>query len=581
MPTRSSRLAGAARVAAVAAAACVTSVAQAARDATYTGAVARIVERHCIACHGPGAGPVSGSLASYEDLRARATEVLSAVERGAMPPWPLDPSRSLPMRNDPRLSAAETDALRAWVARGMPRGDGVPRQISPAGEWADPRHRPPDAVVALPPIPVPATGELPYMQVLIKVPFADDRWIGALQPLAGNLSVVHHMGIAEVHMPPGVGVQTVHDLQDVARRLGLAGVPLATPAVVDASFSGDYDMLAAYTPGGGFESYPEDTGKLLKGGEGYYISFNVHYTTNGTATTDQSRLGLWFRKSPPARQIFRTPSAGRTILAQGRLLFPDDPGSKAEGMDVAIPPIPPNDDNYEIIGITAYDRPVTLYSLQPHAHLRAKDFRYDVIYPDGALRTLLAIPRYDYHWQLNYLFATPLDVPAGAKLVVTAHYDNSAANKHLREYSSSNPAARCGPDRYAYFRSQNQTWDEMFSPLVQYAALPRPVEPVAARAPLQMIAVQGCLVPAGESGWALRRALPLGASKTAAITREELGKMMISRGEASYRLIGLDPLNPQSSRGRTVLVKGLGLPGTPTESINVTAIYPIAETCEP
>jgi len=81
-----------------------------------------------------------------------------------------------------------------------------------------------------------------------------------------------------------------------------------------------------------------------------------------------------------------------------------------------------------------------------------------VVYPDGREETVLSVPKFDHRWQLAYQLDTPLKLPAGSKLIVTAHYDNSLQNMH-------NP----GPEKEVYFRDQNQSWDEMFTPFVQYA----------------------------------------------------------------------------------------------------------------
>jgi hypothetical protein len=552
---------------------------------TYSGEVAPILERHCVSCHRAGASAAATPLGTYEQVRDRSASILAQLDSGAMPPWPIDAAHSAPMSNDPRPSQAEVDTLRAWVAAGTLRGVAAAPAPQPAltarqaQAWGDPEHRLPDAIVMLPSIPVPAQGELPYYRLLVKVTLPEDHWISALQALPGDPAVVHHMGITEVRLPPGIGPQQVRELDQVATRMGMASRSLVTeePAIADAELFGNYDMLAAFTPGEGFESFPPGTGKLLKAGDNYYINFNIHYTTTGTATSDQSRLGLWFLKSPPARQLFRTPSAGRTILAEGRELFPDDAGSKAEGTDVAIPPIPPYADHYELVGITAYDRPVTLYSFQPHAHLRAKDFRYDLIYPDGHTHTILSIPRYDYHWQLSYELATPVELPAGSKLVVTAHYDNSAANAHLREFSLQDPAARCGPDKYAFFRSQNQTWDEMFSPIVQYAVHPAEGN----KAHLSTVAVQGCLTNVGSSSWALVAASSLNPVQSPTISRAELAAVPPATTHSRYGLIGLDAFRPQSYAGRRVLVKGIKIPDGHAPSINVTALQDLGGSCEP
>jgi len=39
------------------------------------------------------------------------------------------------------------------------------------------------------------------------------------------------------------------------------------------------------------------------------------------------------------------------------------------------------------------------------------------------------VPHYDFNWQLAYDLATPIQIPKGTRLEVTAHYDNSINNK--------------------------------------------------------------------------------------------------------------------------------------------------------
>jgi hypothetical protein len=106
-------------------------------------------------------------------------------------------------------------------------------------------------------------------------------------------------------------------------------------------------------------------------------------------------------------------------------------------------------------GLT-FQTDVRLWSLGAHNHLRGKSWRFDVIDPDGATRTVLSVPRYDFHWQLNYQFDPPLDVPRGARLRATAIYDNSAAN----------PA---NPDPGAEVHYGDQTKDEMMLSMVVYS----------------------------------------------------------------------------------------------------------------
>jgi hypothetical protein len=62
---------------------------------------------------------------------------------------------------------------------------------------------------------------------------------------------------------------------------------------------------------------------------------------------------------------------------------------------------------------------------------------------------ILDVPRYDFNWQMGY--NTSIQVPAGTKLRVDAHYDNSVNNKF-------NP----NPNRTVYYGEM--TWEEMMSP---------------------------------------------------------------------------------------------------------------------
>ena len=49
-------------------------------------------------------------------------------------------------------------------------------------------------------------------------------------------------------------------------------------------------------------------------------------------------------------------------------------------------------------------------------------------YPDGKEKLLLAMPRYDFNWQREYVFAEPIKMPAGSKLIAHYVYDNSKRN---------------------------------------------------------------------------------------------------------------------------------------------------------
>ena len=73
-----------------------------------------------------------------------------------------------------------------------------------------------------------------------------------------------------------------------------------------------------------------------------------------------------------------------------------------------IPNIPPNVDNWEIGGEVTIKEAITLYAFAPHMHLRGKDIKYTLIWPDGRQQVLFNVPKFDFNWQLHYELAEPL-----------------------------------------------------------------------------------------------------------------------------------------------------------------------------
>ena len=239
---------------------------------------------------------------------------------------------------------------------------------------------------------------------------------------------------------------------------------------------------------------------------------------------------------------------------------------------------------YELIGMAAYADPVTLYQLQPHAHRRAKDFKYAVLYPDGREITVLTVPHYDFHWQLAYDLATPLHLPAGSKLIVTAHYDNSSNNPHLREPESEDLARHCGPDKVAYFKRENQSWDEMFSPFIQYSR--DNLDPRRGAVPgslprLPLVQVVGC-IGRGATGWTLDQGSAAAPAAVASTSAAALAaSAALPMGTHRYELLGADVFAPQGRVGQAVAVKGILIPGAADGRINVTSLQSVGACRQP
>ncbi len=555
---------------------------------TFNKEVAPIVFKHCVNCHRPGGIAWSVSLLSYDTAKLWGESIKEQVSQRAMPPWPVDPNESVKLRNDPRLTQREIDTLVAWVDAGTPKGNDadVPSPPGLAQGWLHPKGLAPDLVITLPQSQLPAELEIPYLRYLVKVPVSEDKWVVAMQVLPGNSAVVHHMAISEIALADGVTPENIDKLNKVARTLGFPnGLNTSSFAVTAPGNPAVYDMLGVYTPGTTIEMYEDGSAKLLKSGKNLFLNVNIHYQTTGKPETDQTRVAFWFRPDPPKHQLFRVPAAGDTIIVNGEQLLTDAPGVKAEGTTVAIPPIPPYAENYEITGITAYKEPVTIYQLQPHAHLRGKDFKYSVVYPDGREQTVLTVPKYDFHWQLAYELDTPLRLPAGSKLVVTAHYDNSPKNDRLLHHGhgAHDTANSPGPEKEVYFREMNQSWDEMFTPFIQYTIDDQNLTGQAAekgRNVLSIAEAVGCLETGAPGTWLLTNASDPTVSETQATSAAALKAAAAKPlGKQRDQLLGVGVFNPSSQERKKVAVKGVLIKDAKGNRLNVTSLQTVAPTC--
>jgi hypothetical protein len=359
---------------------------------TFSKDVAPILQKHCQTCHRPGeAAPFP--LLTYEQARPWAATMKRVVRQKMMPPWFADPGFGH-FSNDRSLTAAEISTIVAWATAGAPEGD--PADMPPPQNWVEGWGIPkPDVVFELPhPFPVPASGMVEYQYVIEPTGFTKDTWVQAAEVRPTDRAVVHHI-IAFVREPgsnyfkgqkPGVFFEAPPPKQDEKNDSS------ALPS----------DFLVGYAPGQPAEILEPGQAKLIKAGSD--IVFEVHYTPNGKATTDQTRLGIILAKEQPKYRVLTLSAVNGTFK------------------------IPPGDPNYRVDASFEVPRDVQLVALHPHMHTRGKDFEYRIVFPDGQTLTPLKVPAYNWHWQLWYDLAQPINLPKGTKIECTAHFDNSADN---------------------------------------------------------------------------------------------------------------------------------------------------------
>ena len=136
--------------------------------------------------------------------------------------------------------------------------------------------------------------------------------------------------------------------------------------------------------------------------------------------------------SSSSRCTTRQPAKRRPIGRGSDCIFSKDP-SPREVRVIAVlqrdPDLPAGAADVAVNADVEFLQDATVCGLFPHTHLRGKKWEYMLELPDGTKRTILSVPQYDFNWQTYYMFTEPLQVPKGTKILSTAWYDNSAANR--------------------------------------------------------------------------------------------------------------------------------------------------------
>tara|TARA_R110002072_G_scaffold142853_2_gene288552 strand:- start:9728 stop:11446 length:1719 start_codon:yes stop_codon:yes gene_type:complete len=369
---------------------------------SYEKDIAPIIAENCAGCHRES-GIAPFALDSHTMVRGWSPMIREVVMTKRMPPGQIDPHVG-DFSNSMVLPDLQAQQLLHWIAAGAPKNS-LPDPLIEL-EWPETRWAfgEPDYIIKIPPQEVPATGVLDYYNVVVPIELETDRWVRASQYIPGDRTVLHH---------------TLHSIIPPGAERGGSLLGGDDP---------DRPDIAPYIPGQAPRMEPPDTGGLLKAGT--RIAMQLHYTTTGRATVDESEIGVWF--------------------------YPQDevPSQRMSGACACVftptwTEIPPHDPDFEMSASITIADDAELFSLTPHMHFRGKRMRFTATYPDGKTEELINIANYNYNWQLAYTLRQPKFMPAGTVITAVGAFDNSARNK-------SNP----DPDRSVPWGLQS--WDEMF-----------------------------------------------------------------------------------------------------------------------
>ncbi len=400
-----------------------------AESVTFSSDIATIMYDKCSSCHRPGqVGPFS--LLTYDDVKKRALTIEAVIENDYMPPWkPVN--HNVQFSNDRSLSQLQKEELKQWIAAGCPEGDRAAMPSPPEfpDGWSLGK---PDLIVKMNgQFEIPADGPDIYRSFVFPLQLPEDKWIKAIELRSKAKSAMHHAlffldstgnarkmdgsdgkaGVAGMGFLSdfGVAVSGNHSgIGGVLSRLGGQRLQRGSSAVEDGRLDSALARgLGGYVPGAMPTKLPGDLAMALP--KGSDIVMQTHFHPSGKHETEQAEMALYFADQAPSKQLV-------TIQVPAMFGF----GANID--------IPAHEKKFCITDSFTLPIDVQAISIGGHAHYICREMKMTASTPTGTEITLMQIDDWDLDWQDRYLFAEPIDLPAGTVITTDIVYDNSADN---------------------------------------------------------------------------------------------------------------------------------------------------------
>jgi hypothetical protein len=351
---------------------------------TFTKDIAPIVFENCSTCHRPGqSGPFP--LIQFADVKKHGKEIAEVTQKRYMPPWLPEPGDFVGER---RLTVDQIGLIQQWVAEGSVEGasENLPTQPKWRDGW---QLGTPDLVVTMPvAYTLPADGKDLYRNFVIPIPTTERRFVKAIEFDPGNRSVHHVFFLFDRN-------RRARQQLKVDDQPGFPGMSLPQGA------SSPQGVFLSWQPGK-VPSVAEDMAWTLE--KETDLVLQVHMQPTGKSESVRCSLAFYFTDTPSSKTMIK--------LGLSDLSFDIPAGAESHLVE----------DTFKL--------PVDAHvlALLPHAHYLGKELRGFATLSDGTKKSLLHIKQWDFNWQNDYRFKTPVFLPKGSTLTMQYTYDNSTNN---------------------------------------------------------------------------------------------------------------------------------------------------------
>lgn len=352
---------------------------------TWYKNVLPITQSQCANCHTAG-GIGSFSLDSYATAKPMAQAMKAAAVEKRMPPWMPSAECGGPFRDERRLTQDEIDTIAAWADLGALEGNvaDAPPTATPRGQLA---HVDTTVEMTEPYTPNKSIGD-DYRCFLIDPKLTSNKQLTGYDITPGNRAVVHHVILYLVNKADAEAAD--------AREAG-PGWTCFGSAGIDSS-----GAVGAWAPGGPAVTFPSGTGISM--GAGKVLAMQVHYNTSAGTGPDSTSVKFQYATSN-VTDAYLLPLVNADFV------------------------IPPNSTEYtssknfpNSVGL-----PIKIWGLLPHMHTKGQRITMTMT-GSGTDTCLVDIPKWDFHWQLQYFRPTPYVMTKAESVRLSCTWANPTSN---------------------------------------------------------------------------------------------------------------------------------------------------------
>ena len=333
---------------------------------TFNRDVVRILQRNCLSCHHPAG--IAFSLATYDEARPWAKDIEYELLRQKMPPW--NAVRGFgDFINAPQLTQRDIDLIVNWTDGGTPKGEDkdLPRSPLYDSGW---QLGTPDLTLKTGSESRVAAGQDKHETVSVATGLKENRWLSAIDLNPGNASIVH----------------------------------CAVFYLENATGNGEDLFLSSWIPGQKPVRFPDGVGMLLPAGS--RIKVKIHYHGGEVQATDQSQIGVYLARKPPARKV------ALGIVNDSGTLIPTGEATRSYKTEYAV------------------DRDCELVAIRPAASSSIVSLQATAYRPDGTQEVLIWARGATYDWAPVYYLRRPARLPQGSKIETVAYIEETESKQN-------------------------------------------------------------------------------------------------------------------------------------------------------